>query len=222
MLLVREMPDSRQPGSKGIENRAEVLTTFMIELREQCAQALTAFAELRGLIGQDPPLDDEGRRFWNRRVWLRIHGVLAAGTAVSNILWPNPANSQGGKVANRALGRATALRVALSIEGSPPRAAIRARNAFAHVDERLDEWLEGSPRELPMGWVISSLDEFDEPSWGRNAFRYYHANRRELRIGRESCSLTELVSWIESIDDHLPHEATMVFKRYDGGGPPEL
>ncbi len=215
------MPGSGQPGPKGTEDRAEVLTTFMIELREECAQALTAFAELRALIGQNPPSDDEGRRFWNRRVWLRIHGVLAAGTAVSNILWPNPAKSQGGKVANRARGRATALREALAVEGSPPRAAIRARNAFAHVDERLDEWLESAASELPMGWVISSLDEADEPAWGRSAFRYYHANRRELRIGRESCSLTELVSWIESIDDHLPHEATMVFKRFDGAGLPE-
>ncbi len=208
-----------EPDSNGGAGRMPVedLAAYLIELREQCALSLTAFAELRALVQHLPPVDDESRRIWNRRVWLRIHAMLSASSTVARLLWPNPQGAQR-KDAEATLARGARLRKFLKLAQGPPESARRARNAFAHVDEQLDSWLREGQEGARLGWVLSSLDKKEEPSFAASAFRYYNINLRELRIGSEVCDLGDLVSWVESVDDTLPHEAQMVYQRMDREG----
>ncbi|MDG7000994.1 MAG: hypothetical protein JRN15_18015 [Nitrososphaerota archaeon] len=194
-------------------NREEAreLIVFMIELREQCALCVTALSELEVLVKRPPPDDDEGRRLWNRRIWIRVHALLSASSNVTHILWPKPIGIKNDRLGKTSIQRGKRLRKFIGIQETNPLVVRKVRNSFEHIDERLDEWLPTTSEDIPLGWAVSAYDPENEPPEGKSAFRYINVNSMDLRISGETCNLDEVVRWVQSIDDLVPTQARMFF-----------
>jgi hypothetical protein len=190
---------------------------FLIELREQCSQCVTAFAELEAVVKYPPPSGLEGRRYWNRRIWLRVHALLSASSNVSRILWPNPYR-RGAEAAKKSVSRGRELRTFLGIKEDNPLVARKVRNAFEHIDERLDDWMPTVPKLIPLGWVVSAYGREDEPAEAKDAFRYINVNSMDLRVAGKTCNVEEIVRSVELILDHIPVQAQMIYRKH---GEPE-
>ncbi|MDV3277874.1 MAG: hypothetical protein LYZ69_05345 [Nitrososphaerales archaeon] len=191
---------------------------FLIELREQCSQCVAAFGELEEIVKYPPPQDQEGRRSWNRKVWLRVHALLSTSSNVSHIIWPNPLKRRGSVATEKSLKRGRELQAFLRIKDDNPLIARQVRNAFEHIDEQLDDWLPTVPEDIPLGWAISTYPPEDEPEDTKNAFRYVQVNSMDLRVAGATCNLEEIVQWIEGIIQRIPDEAQMIYRKH---GEPE-
>ncbi len=187
----------------------------MVELREQSAQIATAFMAFVSAEKDPPPIDDIGKRQWNQRIWLLVHALLSAASNISHILWPNPDKGRGLEAVSRSVRRGRELRLILGIRGENPMISRRVRNAFEHIDKRLDDWLPTVPELIPFGWAVSTYDPEDEPEQAKNALRYFNIQSMNLRVAGENCNLEELVSWIASIGSRIPLEAQMVLRKHE-------
>lgn len=198
------------------DDREPRLVVFQVELRELCASALVAFAELRVTVAKPPPQDSEGRTFWNRRVWSRLQMILSCASIMSHILWPSAGSHKAPESASKATDRGAALRSLLHLPNEDPLVARRVRNAIEHIDEHLDDLsMARSVDELPLSWVVSSVPREEEPDYVKRAFRYYHVNERIIRVGSASCGLTDVIAWIEDIQDRIPFGGSFVYEFRD-------
>lgn len=196
------------------DEESRELAVFLVELREQCFLCMTAFAELRMIISNPPPSDEEGKRVYHSGVWLRVQAILSAGSNVSHILWPAPRAKAGSESYKRSRKRGLVLRTFLGISGRNPLIARKVRNAIEHVDERLDDWLPTVTEPIPLGWVISSLKQQEEAPDTKNAFRYLQVNSKELRVAGDRCNLDTIVRLVEVIEGRILDEAQVDFRKY--------
>ncbi len=212
--IIAQDPVPEQELQRSTEEARE-LAVFMVELREQSAQIATAFMAFVSAGKDPPPIDDKGKRQWNQRIWLLVHALLSAASNISHILWPNPDKGRGPEAVSRSVRRGRELRLILGIKGENPMISRRVRNAFEHIDERLDDWLPTVPELIPFGWAVSTYNSEDEPEEAKNALRYLNIQSMNLRVAGENCNVEELVSWIASIERRIPLEAQMVLRKHE-------
>ena len=187
----------------------------MIELAEQCQLCLLAFAELERFIRKIPPTSDSDRRDWNRIIWSKVQAVLAASSAISHLLWPNPDSRRSPEAVASTVQRGRMLRGFLSIGGDAPLLHREVRNAYEHIDERLDDWIGAIAGEIPLGWCISTLSEEEERGQGNDAFRYVNLNTMEVRVADAKCNLEDLAKMAADVRARIPLETGVVFQKVD-------
>jgi GNAT superfamily N-acetyltransferase len=188
-----------------------MLLVFLVELYEQARICRTAFAELCQIIEALGPMNEEKRRTTAAQIWTRVQAIVVASSVISRILWPAPAPRADGSD-RRAILRGMKLRTFLQVDGQEPPSSKAVRNAFEHIDERLDVWHPRYSAEgLPPGWVLSHLNPEDEGSEAKEGFRYYNLFSTELRIAGKSCNLREVVERVRRIQDALPPQAQISF-----------
>ncbi len=196
-----------------------MLQVFLVELYEQSRICLTAYSELEKLIDHpDVSLmrGQEGKRHVQAQIWSRVQAVVVAATVISRILWPNPA-PRGNRSDRRIVERGLKLRTFLHLQLAKPPNSKRVRDAFEHIDERLDLWQKPyAPDQLPPGWILSPFEKDDEPSETEKAPRYFHLFSKELRVGDASCNLREVVERVHRVQEKLPSEAQIFLAPPDG------
>ncbi|MCI4330254.1 MAG: hypothetical protein L3K19_00185 [Thermoplasmata archaeon] len=192
------------------------LEVLLVELTEQCHLCMLAFAELERFAKRVPPASDDGRRDWNRMTWSRVQAVLSASSAISHLLWPNPSPGRDATSRERTKLRGKALRQHLGIRGEPPIYQRAVRNAFEHVDERLDDWVPTVLEAIPLGWCIACCPlEEEDLSMTKDAFRYVNLYTMDVRVAGETCNLENLADYAAWVRARIPLETGVVLKRID-------
>lgn len=186
----------------------------MLELGEQCFLALTFSSELDALISKPPPGDIYGNRDWNARVWGLTQAIFSASVIIFRILWPTHSTRMTIEQWEKAKKRGVLLRKQLKLVGKKPTIATSVRNAFEHIDEKLDLWLIGKKGNFPLGSVISSIPEENESEQITKAFRYINVNSRTVRISEYESNLDILIDLLNEIRERLPTNTQMIFERY--------
>ena len=187
------------------------LAVFMVELKEQCRSLLVAYNELEELLIEVPSLDMESRRVQNSRIWSRLQVIMYFASVISKLLWPSPSPRKDG-ADKRAILRSRVLRKILGIEKRRSILPSDVRNSFAHIDERLIDWLPSQPDKIPWGWSLSGFDKNEEPPGSNQAFRYYNLKTKELRVGNSSCNLGDVVKYVKEIESHILPQAQVYFE----------
>jgi len=191
------------------------LEVELVELAEQCQLCMLAFAELEQFARKIPPISDEDWRNWNRMVWSKVQAVLAASSAISRLLWPNPDSARGADAVARTVQRGRMLRGYLSLGSTPPLYHRDVRNAFEHVDERLDDWVPAFPGDIPLGWAISTLPPEEEDSRGKDAFRYVNLRTMDVRVAGARCNLERLADMAGKIRARIPLDTGVIFEKVE-------
>ncbi len=196
-----------------------MLRVFLVELYEQSRICLTAYSELERLIDHPNASlmeDQEGKRQVQAQIWSRVQAIVLAATVISRILWPNPAPRKD-RSDRMIIERGLKLRTFLHLQFAEPPNSKAVRDAFEHIDERLDSWQRPyAPDELPPGWILSPFEKEEEPPETAKASRYFHLFSKELRVGNSSCNLGEVVERVRKVQKMLPQEAQIFLAPPDG------
>lgn len=187
------------------------LAAHMVELKEECRTLLIAYDELHELLELIPVSETDDKRILNSRIWSRLQVIMYSATIIARLLWPNPKPRRDGSD-KRAILRAGMLRNALHIQGMKSVLPIDVRNAIEHIDERLIDWIPMQSDKLPLGWALSSYDKSEEPQETAMSFRYYNLNTQELRVGKSSCNLKEVIKFIKEIEGQIWPQADVYFE----------
>ena len=194
------------------QEEARELAVLLVELREQCRIFMTTYSEVIEMISKGPPMDLEGKRLFNARIWSRIQATLASCSVISKILWPDVflKRDSSEKIA---LHRSRELKQIIKLLGPSP-FPIAVRNAFEHIDERIIAWLSKQGPDIPWGWSLSPFGKDEEPNDSSRALRYFNIVTTDLRVADARCNLKQVMEQVRAIEARLPEEAQIVFGRY--------
>ena len=204
-------PDSGSTPIKSSNKENLELAAHMVELKEECRTLLIAYEELQELLDLIPVSGTDLKRILNSRIWSRLQVIMYSATIIARLLWPNPKPRRDSSD-KRAILRARRLRNALHIRGMKSVLPIDVRNAFEHIDERLIDWIPAQSDKLPFGWTLSSYDKSEEPKEAAMSFRYYNLNTQELRVGKSSCNLNDVIKFVKEIEGQIWSQADIYFK----------
>lgn len=204
-------PDSGPTPRKSTIRENLELAAHMVELKEECRTLLIAYDELRELVDLIPVSEEDVKRLLNSRIWSRLQAIMYSATIIARLLWPNPKPRRDSSD-KRAILRARRLRNALHIQGRNSVLPIDVRNAIEHIDERLIDWIPAQSDKLPFGWVLSNYDKSEEPEEAAMSFRYYNLNTQELRVGKSSCNLNDVIKFVKEIEGQIWSQADIYFK----------
>ena len=207
---MRLMYPEKRASSTYTRDEAREIQVFSVELKEQCRMFNVLFKEIEDQIRIGPPEDLEAKREFSAKIWSRIQASLSIASVISKILWPQPA-PRSDVTDKYAIQRALRLRIFLKMQGSRSLLPLKVRNAFEHIDERIDWWLPQQPYDVPWGWSLSPFTKEEEPDESANALRYFNILTGELRVASVSCNLYDVAGRIREIETSLPNEAQIAF-----------
>lgn len=179
---------------------------YLSELQQQCLFARLAWADLAAAIdafGSPPSKDDVGMKAMfeainesTARIWYSLHGVLAAGARISQLLYP-------GDALRRERGRR--LRAALGGDDVIPdtlhyRHRI-LRDHFEHPDQRLDAWAEQSESGAITRRGINVRSEGMGP---RDDFDRFDIGRMTVEFWQDELNVADLMKAVEQLETLLP------------------
>lgn len=224
-------------GTNPHEGRITVRRWFFLEwlaaseLSEQCKILLTAFADLESDAKEPPGVSGMTSELYCRSVWTRVQIVLSAYSAITHILWPVPAPGRGRFPAEVTRTRGAILRKRLGVAAEQPVFNRRARNAFEHIAERLDDWVleqewpEDMPPGVPTAWSVNpGPPESEPPGYSDRGIRYVNLVSMDVRIVNNRTNLRELAQFARKLLDGIPPALQVHWGRADpvDCGPPAV
>ncbi len=207
---MRLMYPPRRKSRTYTRDEARELMVFSVELKEQCRMFTILYKEIVDMIQIGPPEELEAKREFSAKIWSKVQASLAIASVISKILWPQPAPRRD-VIDKYAIQRALRLRIFLKLQGSRSLLPLNVRNAFEHIDEKIDLWLPKQPRDIPWGWSLSPFTKEEEPDESANALRYFNIFTGELRVYTAYCNLHQVAKRIRDIETALPDQAKVVF-----------
>lgn len=154
------------------------------------------------MISKGPPMDLEGKRLFNARIWSRIQAALTSCSVISKILWPDVFLKRNGSE-KIALHRSRELKQIIRLLGPSP-FPIAVRNAFEHIDERIIAWLPKQGPDIPWGWSLSPFGKDEELNDSSRALRYFNIVTTDLRVADARCNLKQVMEQVRAIEAVCP------------------
>jgi hypothetical protein len=229
------LPDLEMRPSRPVPPSRDFRVTIALknEVKNQCFRARRAANLLDTLVSAEYlPYDvdrpqglEEAALTYMTDVWSHIHTILSAAGIVSRILFPKPPPADRGTRGTGSPGTArarAAVTRAEEIWRTWPLPAVQelrplsdpsTRNAIEHIENGAPEWFSKRETFPLLGFAIGRTPEPGNSSGGKDAFRFFFEDRRRVKVGDTSCSLSDILRSLKIIEDSVPTSGSFAMVR---------
>ena len=182
------------------------LRVFQREVATQCRFALMSVELLNLANAGMAQARTAGTQISTTQLWFSLQSFLIAAANISKLLWGTKAGTNAETWKRRTRERLQ-LRVSLGVaENSILKLSPEFRNHFEHLDERIEDWAEASPRRVLISDLIGPTSGFGGVA-PDEFLRSYDPDTQRLSFRGETFEIVPVVQAIDALLTVVQQEA---------------
>src|SRR5271170_6772757 len=185
------------------ENRRSV---FASELKDRAVAASLAYRRLEAASAIHPPAKPNPPEEEKQKEFLRLaiiqesaRAVVLGVAGIARVFDPHPQGTEEFK--SRCRARDKELRDEFGIQPDSPLLLRDVRDAFEHLDERIDEWVDRNPKWTMGVWAF--VNASPDPFQNFEPLIRYNARTFDMAILGSSCNLKQMAEAVRILLSRL-------------------